>query len=379
MKKKQNKKREIEEDDEFFDFEDEFEDEFEDDDAPKEKKGGFFSKLFGGDDEDEFEDEFDDEFEEEKPVVKHKKTTTPPPPKKKLRKPIVEEDEFEDEFEEEEPVVKRKTTTPPPPKKKVEEDEFEDEFEEEEIEPVVRRKKTTAPPPPKKKVRQKVVEENEFDEYDDEYDDDEIALDPQQKKIALGVLGILALLFLAWIMWPSGKTSKQNASKNNANVSAAASLDNLPEPNTAKGFADRAQAYFNIQAYDKSLEYLNKAIAQDPNYVDIHRNKGMLFSLTNRHDLAIPEFDLHLQSKPDDAIVYHWRGIAKFNAGQYAEAIADFSEVINRDEPKGEYFVYRSQAHNALGNKKEALADAQQAQKMGIELKPEYLQELQGN
>ena len=238
-------------------------------------------------------------------------------------------------------------------------------------------------PPPRKKKPQKVVAdefEEEFEddeEYDEDYEDDEIELSPQQKKIAMGVLGVLALLFVAWIMWPSGNKNDNNAQSPQQNVNAAVNLDNLPEPTTAQGHADRAQAYFNIKQYEKSLEYLNKAIAVDPNYEDIHRNKGMLFSLTNRHDLAVPEFDLHLQGKPDDVIVYHWRGIAKFNTAQYAAAITDFSEVINRDEPKGEYYVYRSQAHNELGNKAEALADAREAQKLGVELKPEYLEELQ--
>ncbi len=223
-----------------------------------------------------------------------------------------------------------------------------------------------------------MVEEDDFDdEYDDDYDD-EIALDPQQKKIALGVLAGLAILFLAWVMWPSDKKSNKSAkAKANTEVNAAANLDNLPAPTSAQGHSDRAQAYFNIQNYDKALVHLNQTIAIDPNFEDIHRNKGMLYSLTNRHDLAIPEFDAHIQTKPDDFIVYHWRGIAKFNVGQFAESIADFSEVINRDAPKGEYLVYRSQAHNSLGNKAEAIADVKQAQSLGVEIRQEYLDELQ--
>jgi len=314
MKKKRNNKRKIEEED-MFDFEDEFEDEFEEEDY----EGGSSNKKKEGFFSKLFSGGDKDEFEEE----------------------------FDGEFEEEE-------------------------------KPVVRRKDPIATPPPKRKAKRRAVEEEDFDdEYDDD-DDNEIELDPQQKKIALGVLAGLAILFLAWVMWPSDKKSNKSAkAKANTQVNAAANLDNLPAPTSAQGHSDRAQAYFNIQNYDKALVHLNKTIAIDPNFEDIHRNKGMLYSLTNRHDLAIPEFDIHIQTKPEDFIVYHWRGIAKFNVGQFAESITDFSEVINRDAPKGEYLVYRSQAHNSLGNKKEAIADVEQAQSLGVEIRQEYLDELQ--
>ena len=52
------------------------------------------------------------------------------------------------------------------------------------------------------------------------------------------------------------------------------------------------------------------------------------------------------------------------------------AQAIKMDSSQGLYYQMRSQTYNALGNKAQALTDAQTAQQLGIQIDPSYLENL---
>jgi tetratricopeptide (TPR) repeat protein len=116
-------------------------------------------------------------------------------------------------------------------------------------------------------------------------------------------------------------------------------------------YTNRAHAYFLMQDYERSIADSRRAIELAPNGADNYLqfgSIGMALQELNRHREAIPAYD---------------------------EAI--------RAAPSGEprlwgYYQYRSYSWLALGDRRRALADAQEAARRGAPVDPAYLRQLGG-
>ena len=86
-----------------------------------------------------------------------------------------------------------------------------------------------------------------------------------------------------------------------------------------------------------------------------------------QYDNAIIDYDTAIQLKPDDAIAYYNRGIAKFNLGQYIAAISNYDEALRLKPDYTKVYVDRGVAKANLGRDWEAKQDLHTALRLAEE------------
>jgi tetratricopeptide (TPR) repeat protein len=118
-----------------------------------------------------------------------------------------------------------------------------------------------------------------------------------------------------------------------------------------QAYANRAIAYIGTREYEGAISDCRRAIELDP-------------------------------KSPDTYIQFGTIGFAEEQLKRHRMAITDFDEAIRlapRGEPRlGAYYLYRSYARWALGERGNALNDAREAQRLGTEVEPAYIHQLGG-
>ncbi|WP_135606898.1 tetratricopeptide repeat protein, partial [Methanococcoides sp. NM1] len=69
--------------------------------------------------------------------------------------------------------------------------------------------------------------------------------------------------------------------------------------------------------YDKALEYFDKALEINPDYVDAWNNKGLTLNKLNEFENASESFDKALEINPDDADLWNNKGNTIKNLANY--------------------------------------------------------------
>ena len=145
------------------------------------------------------------------------------------------------------------------------------------------------------------------------------------------------------------------------------------------------QTYNNIGSvysrqgnFNEGLKHYNKAIELNPLFADTYLNRAILYTLTEKHEQATPDYDKYFIFNAGNisSDAYYWRGLNRHHLKNYNEAVSDFSIAIQSNPKVGDYYLVRSKSYNALGNKKQALTDAYNAQSLGIKVESEYLNSL---
>lgn len=142
-------------------------------------------------------------------------------------------------------------------------------------------------------------------------------------------------------------------------------------------FGNFGSIYAQQNQSEKALEYFNKSLEMDPNFANSYLNRGSLYNLLKNYEAAEKDFNTYYEIAPArDSKLYYFRGMNRFSLGKYQEAIEDLNRVIEKTGDFGDFYRYRSYCYNALGNKTQALQDAQKAQSLGSQLEGNYLQSL---
>ena len=79
----------------------------------------------------------------------------------------------------------------------------------------------------------------------------------------------------------------------------------------------------NIDEYDKAIDYYNRAIYQDSDYIEAYYERGRARHYAEKYKSAILDFDKFIKQNPDYAEAYGYRARAKFNLGRIDEAKSD--------------------------------------------------------
>ncbi len=141
------------------------------------------------------------------------------------------------------------------------------------------------------------------------------------------------------------------------------------DPHNWKAFAGRAGAYARLQLTTLAEEDNDHAVQAAPNSFEPLLNRAVDRFLKKRYPDAIHDLDAAIQLSPEHTDLYHWRGCAYAETNQCEKAIADFTQVIERDADKSEYhgveLFNRGIAESNLGRFEQALSDYEQAEKTG--------------
>lgn len=112
-------------------------------------------------------------------------------------------------------------------------------------------------------------------------------------------------------------------------------------PNKARPHGGLGVAYFNIGAYDKSLEFNKKAIQIDPKFGEAYHNIGLTYQKMGDFRKAIEMEKKSLELDPTLYIAYYSLGSIYFENGQYEEAEKAFQKFV-------QIFPYFPEVHNLL-------------------------------
>jgi len=182
-------------------------------------------------------------------------------------------------------------------------------------------------------------------------------------------------------------------------------------PNVAKVWLNRGNALASMRRYNESLVSLNRslalqgnnadtwnnrgalklemgdnagtiadctrAIALNPGQRDAYANRALAYVKTEQYEAAASDSRHAIElgpENPDAYLQYGTLGYSLIQLKRSAEAIPAFDEAIRRAPPGearvGLYYLYRSGARAAVGDKAGALADAREAQRRGARAAP---------
>ena len=94
-------------------------------------------------------------------------------------------------------------------------------------------------------------------------------------------------------------------------------------------------------------------------------------------DKSISDYDKAIGLYSYDTLSYLNRGISKFNAKMYPQALDDFRKFLSMSPNNAQAYYNASVAHKNLNQFSEALQSVQLAQKLGQQISPDYIKELE--
>jgi protein O-mannosyl-transferase len=149
--------------------------------------------------------------------------------------------------------------------------------------------------------------------------------------------------------------------------------------NYVEALSNRGAAHAAKSNFQEALNDLNKALGLDPQNINALSNRSLSFYSMNEFEKAAGDITTYLNLKPDDADMLNLRSLSLNQLGRDKEALADLNRSIELMPSQGVFWQNRSYLFNKMGDMASALRDIRQAQALGLQVNPAYLQMLQQN
>jgi len=149
--------------------------------------------------------------------------------------------------------------------------------------------------------------------------------------------------------------------QNSADGKVAIRLD----PDLARAYKKRAEAYQNIGKYDLSIAEYTEAIKLDPDNEDLYYGRTFSYKRTGDHKSALADHNEIIRLNPMNG--YYARADAYNDMGDYDSAIADYTTIIERchDNIGLDVYYYRGNVYLNKGEYDLAIADFTEAIRRG--------------
>ena len=150
------------------------------------------------------------------------------------------------------------------------------------------------------------------------------------------------------------------------------------DPYYADAYEKRGDCYYlNLPNYYISVaisDYTQaiKLTTDDKKLADLYHARAEAYVELENYEKAIEDLTQSIKLDPKNASYYRWRGRiyfksgSYFDSGSYSAAISDFTKAI-RIDPFAEVYLFRGLAYNELGEVEHAILDIKKA----LELKRE--------
>eukprot|EP01006_Ploeotia_vitrea_P030496 TRINITY_DN62896_c0_g1_i1.p2 TRINITY_DN62896_c0_g1~~TRINITY_DN62896_c0_g1_i1.p2 ORF type:complete len:367 (-),score=47.00 TRINITY_DN62896_c0_g1_i1:1892-2992(-) len=118
--------------------------------------------------------------------------------------------------------------------------------------------------------------------------------------------------------------------------------------------------------YPKALEYLNEAVAIDPNNAEIYFKRGILkHHFMQDIDGGYQDYSDCINLNPTYCDAYRYRAdLLHFHTQNLQESLDDYNNAIQLGRSDADSFTCRGELHRKMGNLAEALADLNDALKL---------------
>ena len=140
------------------------------------------------------------------------------------------------------------------------------------------------------------------------------------------------------------------------------------QPDFAEAYVNRANAKMRLGRHEEAVADCDRAIALQPNLVEAYLNRGSANGRMGGHEEAVADCDRAIALQPNLAEAYSNRGSAKDHLGRHEEAVADCDKAIALQPNLAEAYLNRGSAKDHLGRHEEAVADYGKA----IALQPNF-------
>ena len=101
------------------------------------------------------------------------------------------------------------------------------------------------------------------------------------------------------------------------------------DPERAKDFYNRGNAYSAKGQYDRAIQEFDQAISLNPKSADAFYDRGNAYSAKGQYDRAIQDYDQAISLYPIHGSAFINRGDAYYAKGQYDRAIQDYDHAIS--------------------------------------------------
>lgn len=140
----------------------------------------------------------------------------------------------------------------------------------------------------------------------------------------------LPVLILTLIAWASLSTDAQNKQQ-------------------AIEFFKKGEAAMQAKSYKTALAHYNECLRIDPYYMEAYQSRAMAREHLGDTKGALNDFNIYLESKPDNPEALFTRGVLRYQYGQWAVAREDFLKLLKT--PGGETNTIFYQTDKSGGTK----------------------------
>ena len=115
----------------------------------------------------------------------------------------------------------------------------------------------------------------------------------------------------------------------------------------------------SIRLLNEGLEYLRTAAPEKYALESpiLLQNRARVYNAINQPANAVADYTALLEQEPSNSEAYFERGVIHQRSGRFAEALEDYNNAILWSPPYDEAYFNRAQTFTALGRQSEALAD----------------------
>ena len=114
---------------------------------------------------------------------------------------------------------------------------------------------------------------------------------------------------------------------------------NINQGRTAFAMSDN---FLNLDLEDSSFRYLNIALEFEPEWAELHNNRGLILQHRDQHEEAMISFDRSIELDPTFPYAYNNRGYSKMLMGQFKEGMKDVLKSEELDDDNA--YLYRNKA-----------------------------------
>ena len=139
-------------------------------------------------------------------------------------------------------------------------------------------------------------------------------------------------------------------------------------PGDAYLHCERAEAFAQLQQFDKALADYDKAIFLKPNDSALFIGRGHLYASMGDLTSSLADFDRAIALNPKDPMAYSNRGASYSKSGNVPRALEDYALAIQCEPRYANSYANRAYAYFKLGMYEKGIADCDQA----LSLRPDH-------
>jgi len=124
-----------------------------------------------------------------------------------------------------------------------------------------------------------------------------------------------------------------------------------------KAYNNRGGVYVVLQKYELALDDFNQALALTPDYAKAYNNRAYVYAKMGKYDQAIDDVNQALTVGPEEAMFYDTRGYAYAGKGMLAEALKDFDLALGMDQTLETAYLHRAEVYDRTGEQDAAKMD----------------------